>query len=223
MGWNREQGLGKHQQGRVEPIPLRQHLGTVGVGQREEYDATSTLATEQRKLLETEREETEELKQKREAAAMREQELEATREAMHRQFYCSLCNKQYTRVHEYESHLDSYDHNHKKRFEATKRAARVQSTAELSKKKRREQQREQKAMEAMLAAAAARTGSATGATSGDTPPPAALNRTETLANTSTLSNPCRTGLTSIAKPITFGFKAKKKGKRKPIMKIKLNS
>jgi hypothetical protein len=96
------------------------------------------------------------VQRKREMAAAREQELEATREAMHRQFHCALCNKQYTRVHEYELHLDSYDHNHKKRFEATKRAAREQSHAQLSKKKRREQQREQKAMRAMQVAAAAR-------------------------------------------------------------------
>jgi hypothetical protein len=29
-------------------------------------------------------------------------------------FFCSLCNKQYKLAHEFESHLSSYDHNHRK-------------------------------------------------------------------------------------------------------------
>lgn len=29
-------------------------------------------------------------------------------------FYCALCDKQYERISDYEVHLSSYDHNHKK-------------------------------------------------------------------------------------------------------------
>ena len=29
-------------------------------------------------------------------------------------FYCELCNKQYKLASEFETHLSSYDHNHKK-------------------------------------------------------------------------------------------------------------
>jgi hypothetical protein len=29
-------------------------------------------------------------------------------------FYCELCDKQYTKIAQYENHLSSYDHNHKK-------------------------------------------------------------------------------------------------------------
>ncbi|KAA8909973.1 hypothetical protein FN846DRAFT_940969 [Sphaerosporella brunnea] len=31
-------------------------------------------------------------------------------------FYCTLCSKGYSRVHEFEAHENSYDHQHKKRF-----------------------------------------------------------------------------------------------------------
>ena len=31
-------------------------------------------------------------------------------------FYCTLCSKGYQRIHEYEAHENSYDHQHKKRF-----------------------------------------------------------------------------------------------------------
>ena len=33
---------------------------------------------------------------------------------MVRPFYCELCNKQYKIATEYEAHLSSYDHGHKK-------------------------------------------------------------------------------------------------------------
>jgi len=29
-------------------------------------------------------------------------------------FYCQLCSKQYTNVAQYDQHLSSYDHHHKK-------------------------------------------------------------------------------------------------------------
>ncbi|KAI5843634.1 zinc finger domain-containing protein [Tricharina praecox] len=35
-------------------------------------------------------------------------------------FYCTLCSKGYSRVHEYEAHENSYDHQHKKRFQEMK-------------------------------------------------------------------------------------------------------
>ena len=34
-------------------------------------------------------------------------------------FYCELCNKQYKLASEFETHLSSYDHNHKKVSAAT--------------------------------------------------------------------------------------------------------
>jgi len=31
-------------------------------------------------------------------------------------FHCSLCNKGYSRMNDYEAHLSSYDHSHKQRL-----------------------------------------------------------------------------------------------------------
>jgi len=33
---------------------------------------------------------------------------------IHKVFYCELCDKQYKMASEFEVHLSSYDHNHKK-------------------------------------------------------------------------------------------------------------
>ena len=35
-------------------------------------------------------------------------------ETINAAFYCTLCDKQYTKISEYETHLSSYDHNHRK-------------------------------------------------------------------------------------------------------------
>lgn len=35
-------------------------------------------------------------------------------------FYCTLCSKGYQRIHEFEAHENSYDHQHKKRFQEMK-------------------------------------------------------------------------------------------------------
>jgi len=49
---------------------------------------------------------------------------------MNKEFYCKLCNKQYTKIMEYEAHLSSYDHNHKKRFEEMKQFDKVRNGVE---------------------------------------------------------------------------------------------
>ncbi|TGZ82015.1 hypothetical protein EX30DRAFT_212868 [Ascodesmis nigricans] len=35
-------------------------------------------------------------------------------------FYCNLCSKGYARIHDFEAHENSYDHQHKKRFQEMK-------------------------------------------------------------------------------------------------------
>lgn len=47
-------------------------------------------------------------------AAERTTKIEAEVAAMRKTFLCELCNKQYKLAIEYEVHLSSYDHNHKK-------------------------------------------------------------------------------------------------------------
>lgn len=46
--------------------------------------------------------------------AEREQKIQTEVKEIHKVFYCDLCNKQYKLAVEFETHLSSYDHNHRK-------------------------------------------------------------------------------------------------------------
>ena len=46
--------------------------------------------------------------------AEREHKIRTEVKEIQKVFFCSLCNKQYKLAHEFESHLSSYDHNHRK-------------------------------------------------------------------------------------------------------------
>lgn len=46
--------------------------------------------------------------------AERETKIQNEVKEINRVFYCELCNKQYKLATEFETHLSSYDHNHKK-------------------------------------------------------------------------------------------------------------
>uniref|UniRef100_A0A0E0P4K2 G-patch domain-containing protein n=1 Tax=Oryza rufipogon TaxID=4529 RepID=A0A0E0P4K2_ORYRU len=48
--------------------------------------------------------------------AEREQKIRSEVKEIQKVFFCSLCNKQYKLAHEFESHLSSYDHNHRKDY-----------------------------------------------------------------------------------------------------------
>lgn len=46
--------------------------------------------------------------------AEREQKIQTEVKEIRKVFYCELCNKQYKLAMEFEGHLSSYDHNHRK-------------------------------------------------------------------------------------------------------------
>lgn len=46
--------------------------------------------------------------------AEREQRIQTDVKEIRKVFYCELCNKQYKLAVEFEGHLSSYDHNHRK-------------------------------------------------------------------------------------------------------------
>uniref|UniRef100_I1PIP3 G-patch domain-containing protein n=1 Tax=Oryza glaberrima TaxID=4538 RepID=I1PIP3_ORYGL len=73
--------------------------------------------------------------------AEREQKIRSEVKEIQKVFFCSLCNKQYKLAHEFESHLSSYDHNHRKRFKEMKE---MQSSSSRDDRQKREQQREEK-------------------------------------------------------------------------------
>jgi len=62
-------------------------------------------------------------------------------------FYCELCEKQYSKISEFETHLSSYAHNHKKRLselkqqEAAYRQDKSMDGSSSSKKSRQEKER----------------------------------------------------------------------------------
>ncbi|CAH1241135.1 GPATCH8 [Branchiostoma lanceolatum] len=77
--------------------------------------------TERRKMLEIEKEETEELRQKYKENAEKERAIAEALKDLKDNFYCELCDKQYYKHQEFDNHINSYDHAHKQEcFEKTK-------------------------------------------------------------------------------------------------------
>ncbi|KAI5305057.1 hypothetical protein KEM56_005402 [Ascosphaera pollenicola] len=52
-------------------------------------------------------------------------------------FHCSLCNKSYSRHPEYEAHIGSYDHQHKKRLRDLKQLSKDPNAAERARRAER--------------------------------------------------------------------------------------
>eukprot|EP00252_Welwitschia_mirabilis_P011853 TRINITY_DN2633_c0_g1_i4.p1 TRINITY_DN2633_c0_g1~~TRINITY_DN2633_c0_g1_i4.p1 ORF type:complete len:289 (-),score=87.72 TRINITY_DN2633_c0_g1_i4:176-1042(-) len=119
MGW-KGKGLGREEQGIVEPIKTGARDAKLGLGKQEQDDFYTSEENIQRRKLEVELEETEELAKKREVVAEREQKIQSEVKEIRKVFFCELCNKQYKLAMEFESHLSSYDHNHRKRFKQMK-------------------------------------------------------------------------------------------------------
>jgi hypothetical protein len=120
LGWQMGQGLGRKRQGRVDPVGLRPKDNQMGLGFWEMEVKLAQDATEKRRLLETEKEVTPELVMKYVETALKEKERADVVAEMRRDFYCELCDKQYTKYSEYDNHLNSYSHAHKQRLKHLK-------------------------------------------------------------------------------------------------------
>ncbi|KAL3684487.1 hypothetical protein R1sor_002509 [Riccia sorocarpa] len=142
MGW-KGKGLGKDEQGITEPIKAGTRDPKLGLGKQEQDDFYTAEENVQRKKLDVEQETTEELAKKREVEAEREQKIQTEVKEIRKVFYCELCNKQYKLAMEFETHLSSYDHNHKKRFKEMKEQ---QSSRTRDERQKKEQLREEKEM-----------------------------------------------------------------------------
>eukprot|EP00261_Vitis_vinifera_P039526 XP_019080769.1 PREDICTED: G patch domain-containing protein 8 isoform X2 [Vitis vinifera] len=142
MGW-KGKGLGKDEQGIIEPIKSGIRDPRLGVGKQEEDDFFTAEENIQRKKLDVELEETEEHAKKREVVAEREQKIQTEVKEIRKVFYCELCNKQYKLAMEFEVHLSSYDHNHRKRF---KEMREMHGTSSRDDRQKREQQRQEREM-----------------------------------------------------------------------------
>ncbi|KAI8985233.1 hypothetical protein BDB01DRAFT_789405 [Pilobolus umbonatus] len=116
LGWKAGKGLGAEGQGRVDPIRIDLKDDSLGVGKAEEYMSNHISSTAKRKALDSEKqmEETDVQKVERVFKVIKKMEIEKELEQVKRAFYCELCDKQYNKISEYEQHLQSYDHHHKK-------------------------------------------------------------------------------------------------------------
>nr|AFK47303.1 unknown [Lotus japonicus] len=141
MGW-KGKGLGKDEQGIIEPIKSGMRDPRLGLGKQEEDDFFTAEENIQRKKLDAELEETEENVRKREVLAEREQKIQTEVKEIRKVFYCDLCNKQYKLAMEFEAHLSSYDHNHRKRFKQMKEMHGGSSRDDRQKREQQRQERE---------------------------------------------------------------------------------
>ncbi|XP_077218266.1 D111/G-patch domain-containing protein [Tasmannia lanceolata] len=141
MGW-KGKGLGKDEQGIVEPIKAGIRDSKLGVGKQEQDDFFTAEENVQRKKLDVELEETEEFAKKREVIAEREQKIQTEVKEIRKVFFCDLCNKQYKLAVEFEAHLSSYDHNHRKRFKEMKEMHGVTSRDDRQKREQLRQEKE---------------------------------------------------------------------------------
>ncbi|KAI3496496.1 hypothetical protein L1887_38860 [Cichorium endivia] len=142
MGW-KGKGLGKDEQGITEPIKSGIRDSKLGVGKQEQDDFFTAEENIQRKKLDIELEETEETAKKREVMADREHKIQNEVKEIRKTFYCELCNKQYKLAVEFEGHLSSYDHNHRKRF---KEMREMHGSSSRDDRQKREQLRQEKEM-----------------------------------------------------------------------------
>lgn len=125
----------------------------MGVGKAQELNTNHIESTSKRKALDSEKqlEESETQKLEREYRAEKKQAIEKELQEVKRAFYCELCDKQYKKVSEYDQHLQSYDHHHKKRFKDMKETTRnsTANQSEREKKLARERKREEKELKRM--------------------------------------------------------------------------
>ncbi|CAO3573593.1 unnamed protein product [Mortierella alpina] len=160
MGWKAGTGLGQNATGRKAPIEIERKQDVLGIGKQAVDIWYAEASTAKRKTLEAERQaaETAEGKAKRELQVQQQQAVSAELEMVKSAFYCTLCDKQYERISDYEVHLSSYDHNHKKRFKDMKDTSRAGSASTTNKIKEKERRREEKELAKIQQAALKRAG-----------------------------------------------------------------
>eukprot|EP00301_Raphidiophrys_heterophryoidea_P018876 c386_g1_i2.p1 GENE.c386_g1_i2~~c386_g1_i2.p1 ORF type:complete len:215 (+),score=65.90 c386_g1_i2:396-1040(+) len=152
MGWKENTGLGKTEQGRIEPVSATQNPAKLGLGKDTLDMKYAEEATKERLLLEVEKPMTEEDKKNAVLYVIEEQQKTDEFREMLSDFYCITCDKQYKNVNEMENHLSSYDHHHKKRLTELKRTEGSRGEDERRKKQKREEDKEHARVHALAMA-----------------------------------------------------------------------
>ncbi|KAI3359576.1 hypothetical protein L3Q82_013973 [Scortum barcoo] len=140
-GWKLGQGLGKTMQGRTDPVPIILKYDVMGMGRMEMELDYAEDATEKRRVLEVEKEDTEELRQKYKDQMEKEKAIAKALEDLRANFYCELCDKQYTKHQEFDNHINSYDHAHKQRLKELKQREFARNVSSRSRKDGKKQEK----------------------------------------------------------------------------------
>lgn len=124
-------------------------MDSLGIGKAEEEMEYHTSSTAQRRALDSEKQlqETEEERRQRELSTLKKEEVKSDIKETLRAFYCELCDKQYSKISEYEQHLQSYDHHHKKRFKDMRENSKLSQGAIAERESRRERERKREERE----------------------------------------------------------------------------
>ncbi|KAJ1509303.1 hypothetical protein HMI54_002463 [Coelomomyces lativittatus] len=154
VGWKEGTGCGIQEQGRLDPIPTYHHVAQLGLG-KWEHDLNQFQQGLQRPLTEVEKQlkETQEQQEKRQKEQVTKSDRELAIQLTLKPFYCDVCDKQYTKMMEYENHCSSYDHHHTKRLKLLTSQSRKLTSSDLQKLKSKELQREQSEFQKLIQAA----------------------------------------------------------------------
>uniref|UniRef100_H3D295 G patch domain containing 8 n=1 Tax=Tetraodon nigroviridis TaxID=99883 RepID=H3D295_TETNG len=113
----------------------------MGMGRMEMEMDYAEDATEKRRVLEVEKEDTEELRQKYKDQMEKEKAIAKALEDLRANFYCELCDKQYTKHQEFDNHINSYDHAHKQRLKELKQREFARNVSSRSRKDGKKQEK----------------------------------------------------------------------------------
>ncbi|KAK2462080.1 hypothetical protein APHAL10511_006543 [Amanita phalloides] len=154
LGWVEGQPLGLSSDGRVDPVPFYVKTDLTGLGKTSQDVRMIETTVAQRRELDSERQrnETEEQRRAREENVARRSALESEISSTLRPFYCTLCDKQFKTVTQYDEHTNSYAHHHKARLKDMQANARIFPKEEVDKRKEKERKREEKELRKIAAA-----------------------------------------------------------------------
>ncbi|KAJ3718269.1 hypothetical protein C8R42DRAFT_703741 [Lentinula raphanica] len=158
LGWVEGQPLGISGQGRVDPIPFQMKADSTGLGKvRQDVEMIETTVSQRRELdSERQQKETEDQRRAREDTVARKSALAEEISDRLKAFYCTLCDKQFQNVAQYDEHTNSYAHHHKARFRDMQASARIKPQEEIDRRKEKERKREEKELRKIAAASGVR-------------------------------------------------------------------
>ncbi|TFK41385.1 hypothetical protein BDQ12DRAFT_438014 [Crucibulum laeve] len=154
LGWSEGQPLGLSGDGRVDPVPFQIKRDLTGLGKSSQDERMIETTVSQRRELDSERQikETEDQRRAREELVARKTAVETEITTTLKAFYCSLCDKQFKTVAQYDEHTNSYAHHHKARFKDMQANVRLKPKEEVDKRKEKERKREEKELRKIAAA-----------------------------------------------------------------------